>query len=524
MTDGARRLLTALLLAASAARAAALTALETQGKTLYFGGVGTSGRPIQAYLAGGSEPVDADAVPCAGCHGEDGRGRSEGGIVPGDITWSNLTKPYGHNHGAGRKHPAFSERSLAAAVTQGVDPAGNPLDPVMPRYLLKRADLAALTAYLKRIEADPPPGVETDRLRLGIIAPLRGPQETAGRDLMALLTAYVDELNGRGGIYNRRIELIVADATADRQQTLANVRKLITATPVLATIGALVPTHEAAVAELLDRAGVPLIGGVADFPRPDARSAFYLADGLPERLRGLTERLPDLRDLLAGPAERTAAAAPARPQLAVVVPPGTGHGTLLDILDAAATAKGWPAPQRLGWEAAPSDAPAGTVIFIGTESELATRIAAGKDPGRPLYLFLPAGGAVGSTLFDLPSEAAARLVVAPPCAPPDPASASSTVLRDWQRKAGIGDRSLCAEMLVLGAIRVLTEGIKRAGSEPSRARLVTALEGLRQFDAVPLPPLDFSPSRHIGRAGTPLLAIDRDRRRFRTLGGSVPEP
>jgi ABC-type branched-subunit amino acid transport system substrate-binding protein len=505
MTEPPRRLLAALLLMACAGSAVALTPPETRGKALYFGGIGSGGRPIKALLAGGSEPIEADTVPCAGCHGEDGRGRSEGGIVPGDITWSSLTKPYGHSHGTHRKHPAFNERSLAAAVSKGVDPAGNALDPIMPRYVLSRADLAALTAYLKRIESDPPPGIEGDRLRLGVIVPLQGPQEPAGRDLLALLTAYLDDMNSRGGIYNRRIELVTAEATPDRQQTLANARRLVTDTPVLAVIGALIPAHEAAVAELLERAGVPLIGAVSDFPLVTGRTGFYLAEGLPARLRALLDRAGS--GLL-----------PAAPRLAVIHPDGEGYRPLLEALDTAAGARNWPRPLR------PADAggdSADAVVFIGSDTELATYIAGHRDVDHPLYLFLPTGAAVGGALFDLPAEVTGRILIGLPFPPPDPANAA---LRGWQREAGVGDRSRYAEALVLGAAQVVTEGLKRAGSDLSRAKLVAALESLGTIEPAPLPQLSFGASRHVGRVGASVVAIDRAHRRFRELGGSVPAP
>ena len=522
MTERLRRLLGALLLAAVTGPAVALTPLEIQGKELYFG---ATGRPLKAYLAGSSEPVDAAAVPCAGCHGEDGRGRSEGGIVPGDITWSSLTKPYGHSHGAYRKHPAFHERSLAAALARGIDPAGNALDPVMPRYVLGRNDLAALTAYLKRIEADPPAGVAAGRLRLGVVLPLAGPQEPAGRDLLALLSTYVEELNGRGGIYNRRLELVIAEAAADRRQTLANVRRLISVTPVLAVIAALVPAHEAAVAETLDRSDVPLIGAVADFPAAGARNGFYLAEGLPERLLALLDRI-SAGGSGSPPGEHRdeATRLPDRPRLAVVHPAGTDYRPLLEALDAAAADKGWPRPQRWQNVADSAESVADAVIFIGSETELAAWIAARPAVALPPYLFLPVGAAAGDALFDLPGAVADRLLIAVPFPPIDPAGGRSSELSGWQRRAGIGDRSRYAEMLGLGAIQVLTEGIKRAGADVSRRKLVAALEELRQFDAAPLPSLGFTPARHIGRSGTAWIAIERERRRFREIDGAGGTP
>ncbi|HEY6099302.1 MAG TPA: hypothetical protein VIW03_07720 [Anaeromyxobacter sp.] len=81
-------------------------------------------------------------MPCGSCHGEDGLGRAEGGTKPSSITWSELTKAYGHLHG-GRKHGPFDARSLGRAVTDGLDPAGNALDTAMPLYAMTPSDLSA---------------------------------------------------------------------------------------------------------------------------------------------------------------------------------------------------------------------------------------------------------------------------------------------------------------------------------------------------------------------------------------------
>ena len=107
---------------------------EARGKQIYLEGEGNSGTVIIARVGQENTELPASAVPCAGCHGPDGRGRPEGGVLPSDITWSYLTRAYGHQHAYGRKHPAFNEASVVTAITRGVDPAGNRLDPAMPRY------------------------------------------------------------------------------------------------------------------------------------------------------------------------------------------------------------------------------------------------------------------------------------------------------------------------------------------------------------------------------------------------------
>src|SRR5262249_21794965 len=83
-----------------------ITPNERRGKEIYLRGVSASGREIMALL--GEIEVPASTVPCAGCHGLRGEGKTEGGVTAGNLTWTNLIKPYGHTHPSGRKHGPFT--------------------------------------------------------------------------------------------------------------------------------------------------------------------------------------------------------------------------------------------------------------------------------------------------------------------------------------------------------------------------------------------------------------------------------
>src|SRR5262245_60804895 len=137
--------------------AADLTASEQRGRALYREGVAAGDSAVSARA--GSLRVPATRVPCASCHGRDGLGRPDAGVVPSDITWANLTKPYGLRHDNGRTHPAYTADAVIRAVTAGVDPAGNALDAAMPRYALDDAVARDLVAYLQRLGDDADQGV-----------------------------------------------------------------------------------------------------------------------------------------------------------------------------------------------------------------------------------------------------------------------------------------------------------------------------------------------------------------------------
>jgi mono/diheme cytochrome c family protein len=145
---------------------AVIEAPHDLGKRIYTTGTSLAG-PIRASMGDG-ETVAASLVPCASCHGVDGRGRAEGGTVPSDIRRETLTRPYLVTSPSRRRHGPYDDRSLLRAITMGIDSAGNPLGNVMPRYQLARADAAALIAFLSTLGAQRDPGLTDGTVTIGV--------------------------------------------------------------------------------------------------------------------------------------------------------------------------------------------------------------------------------------------------------------------------------------------------------------------------------------------------------------------
>src|SRR5215211_4404544 len=71
-----------------------LTPQERRGKQIYVQGTTAAGREVMAYVGDAAIEVPGSAMPCANCHGLDGQGKPEGGVVPSNLSWEALTKPY----------------------------------------------------------------------------------------------------------------------------------------------------------------------------------------------------------------------------------------------------------------------------------------------------------------------------------------------------------------------------------------------------------------------------------------------
>ncbi|WP_145998194.1 cytochrome c/ABC transporter substrate-binding protein, partial [Pseudomonas plecoglossicida] len=237
-----------------------LTPQEQAGKRLYREGISSSDAQLTARVGASDMSVPASVLPCASCHGSDGRGRAEGGVRPPSLDWQRLALGQGGRQVNGRLYPAYAEATLARAIQHGVDPAGNRLDPAMPRFDLTLADQRNLTAYLKRLGEERDPGVEEGVLRLGTLLPDSGPLAEAGHVVRAVLEDGVARLNQQGGIHGRRLQLIVLDPGVDQASAERALQRLLDQEQVFALVTPMAPMLDQNLPELLERQGVPLIG------------------------------------------------------------------------------------------------------------------------------------------------------------------------------------------------------------------------------------------------------------------------
>lgn len=168
----------------------------TRGRLLF-----EQGDPaIGVRLAGSARLVPWTQFACAGCHGSDGRGGREGGLAVPAIHWRELAT-------ATRTRPGYDAAAFARVLREGVDPAGRELHPVMPRFSLADADVAALLAWLRVLDRPRVPGVDDDRLALGLLLPDAGANPAAA-GVRRLAEAVIANWNSAGGFWGRRLVLV----------------------------------------------------------------------------------------------------------------------------------------------------------------------------------------------------------------------------------------------------------------------------------------------------------------------------
>jgi ABC-type branched-subunit amino acid transport system substrate-binding protein len=491
--------------------AAELNSQEQRGRQIYRDGTSPSGGEIVALLGEAKIEVPASSVPCASCHGRDGRGRPEGGVSPSDLRWESVTRPYGVTHPGGRTHPSYDERRLKRAIAMGIDPAGNPLHVAMPRFRMTLQDMADLLAYLKRLGSEPEPVVSDTAVRIGVVLPPAVPLAPMGRAVRAAVEAQCAEWNAQGGIYGRKLEPLFLEPPAEPAARRAAVADFLGREQVFAGLAPFFPGADAELASLFEEMQVPAVGPFTLHPRGAGEGAgrflFYLLPGLETQGRALARFARTLpAGPLAGRNARPAVAAPADPELAA---------TIASIAEPVIRRweRGAFDPAALARELAA--VPADPVFFLGSGAEAVALLRAAEPLGwRPRLLVT--GAAADPSLLSAPAAFDGRIFVALPAPPDGPPPA-------WRQLAagapGLPREQLSAQLTALAAAEVLAEGLRRTGRELTRDRFIEQLEGFRKLPLVYGPPVSYGPGRRLGSNGAYVVQVDRARGTFAAAGG-----
>ena len=186
-----------------------------------------------------------------------------------------------------------------------------------------------------RLRASPSPGLLWVRrpasaeaqVRIGLSAPLTGPDAAFGQGLRLGAEQAVADLNRAGGVNGQRLVLVVADDAGDGKQGLAVARRF-----AAERVGLVVGPFNAAVAGLAlpayEEAGIVAVTPGTGFAGPDGQ--------------GPLERLPHRAE------RRRAGSARRRLPRSAVTPASASASCTTRARSAAASRRSWPHPQGGG--------------------------------------------------------------------------------------------------------------------------------------------------------------------------------
>ena len=493
-----------------------LTDSERRGKEIYLRGASPSGREIVARL--NDVDVPGSAMPCSGCHGIRGEGKTEGGVTAGDITWSNLIKPYGHTHPSGRKHGPFKESSVIRAVVNGVDSDGNDLLVAMPRYKLSAEDMADLLAYLKRIDTDLDPGLTETSVTVGLVLPSSGALAEVGAAMKDVVAAYFDNINNRGGIFSRKIELKVADAGTGGAAIPTAAQNFARKEQVFAFVSGLSAGSDPQLAALARTEEIPIVGPSTLLPHlenPANKYLFYLLPGVSEQAMSLVNYAasqPELKragtalvysDTMLGNAAGNAAAEQARKAGLAITKRVVFKS---DNFDARAIVR----------ELKTSNVESLFFFGEGKEQSLLLTEATAANWSPNLFFLGTLSGRDFSAISQ--PESKNKIFLAFPTVPSDVSSEGAAEFRALLEKYKIAPRHTAAQLSAFAAARVFVEGLTRAGRDLNREKFINALDTLYEYDTGVTPRVTFGPNRRVGAAGAHIVTFDPSKKEFTTLG------
>ncbi|OJT27592.1 hypothetical protein BO221_00380 [Archangium sp. Cb G35] len=481
-------------------RSSALSASELRGKALFLRGVMSSGEPVVGRLGPEGVELTGSVAACARCHGPRGRGTGEGGVVAPNIQASRLFAPVSTAAaGSGQwERPAYDGASLTGALRRGVSSSGRVLGPVMPRFELPERELADLLAYLHRLGDDRDPGVSDARLVLGAALPLTGKLAQVGADVRAVLNAVFAEVNQRGGVFGRQLELRVEDdalavAGMDGTGRLLN-------TEVFALVGS-VRTGPRESDARLEAEEVPLVApvGLSDVHAENGgRMIFYVYPGPELQARVAVQHL-----------HSTWERRKPEPVLAVVhARNGSGEAWARGVRTEAER-RDWPRPRVFSYAPGQLDAEeairwweglrAGAVLFSGTGAELSALLARpGAASGNiPLY----ASGMLPGLTGPVPTAAGSRVRFIHPASPSEGHAPGRQEFESFLKRHGLAPRNLAWQLNAYASARLLVEALRRSGADVSRAGLVSALESFQDVDTGVTWPITYGSQGRVGIRG-----------------------
>lgn len=340
----------------------------------------------------------------------------------------------------------------------------------------------------------------------GQSAPLSGPAGQLGVEMNFGANVYFHEVNRKGGIHGRRLELKVLDDRNEPKRTVDNTKRLITEDRVFALLGYVGAATTQAAVPTLNQHGIPLVGvfsGADSFRAPNNPNIFNVRAGYLEESQAI------VRHLLTVGLTRIAV---------FYENDANGQSGLLGVEGALkerglrSVATGFVEPNGIDVAQAvkqivPAEPQAvvmisaygGSVSFIREIQKLA------KPPSLWNVSF------VGSQVLSRELDERGRGIQISQVVP-FPWNANVPVVREYQQAMSQVNGELSFGSLE-GYItaKIAVEGLRRAGKAPTRASYVAGLESMSNFDVGGYP-IRFQPGNHNGSSFVDLTMMTSNQR------------
>lgn len=345
-------------------------------------------------------------------------------------------------------------------------------------------------------------GVSSNTILIGQSAALSGPAEQLGKEMKAGAEAYFDVVNKSGGINGRKIKLISVDDGYEPEKAAANTKRLIEEEKVLALFGYVgTPTSNAAL-PIFTAAKVPFVGaftGAQSLRDPFNRYIFNVRASYFDETELIVAHL--VQQGIKKIAVFYQNDAYGKAGLAGVE--RAMKKRMLDITNTATVERNTTDVSAAVGKLAKSGTSA--VIMIGAYKSCAAFIKAMRLAGGFQQFWnvsFVGSKALAGELGDEGIGVQISQVM------PFPWTDSNTIVRDYQKNIGAPEKYSFTSLEGYIAAKVLVEGLKRAGKNPTRESLVDGMAAMGKVDLGGFT-VNYSPSNHNGSSFVDLTIISR---------------
>ena len=345
-------------------------------------------------------------------------------------------------------------------------------------------------------------GVTADTILIGQSAALSGPAEQLGKEMKSGAEAYFDVVNKSGGVNGRKIKLVSVDDGYEPDRAAANTKKLIEADKVLALFGYVgTPTSNAAL-PIFTAAKIPFVGaftGAQSLREPFNRYIFNVRASYFDETeqivahlvqQGITKIAVFYQNDAYGKAGLAGVERAMKKRMLEIAETATVERNTTDV--SAAVTK----LAKSGTSA---------VIMISAYKSCAAFIRAMKLAGAFQQFWnvsFVGSKALSNELGDEGRGVQISQVV------PFPWSDVNPIVREYQKHIGAPDKYSFTSLEGYIAAKVMVEGLRRAGKNPTRESLVDALAGLGKIDLGGFS-VTYTPTNHNGSNYVDLTIISR---------------
>ncbi len=362
-----------------------------------------------------------------------------------------------------------------------------------------------ITSFLLPGFAQAENGVTHDRILLGQAAVFSGPAAQLGIQMRNGIRAYFDYINEKGGIHGRRLELITEDDRYEVSVAPAATRKLIEQHKVFALLGYVGTPTGVVHLPVVTQAKVPLVGmftGAEALRVPFNRYVFHVRASYYDETEKIVEQVVSIggrrisvfyQDDAYGEAGRKGTELALERRKMKIHSSGTVERNTVKVEAAAKSI-----------HASEPDA----VVMVSAYTSIAAFVREMQKLG---------SGATFYNVSFVGSKALADALgkdgvgVAISQVVPFPWGTAVPVVKEYQalaKKAGYTDYNFSALEGFLVA-KVMAEGLRRAGRNPTREGLVDALERMNDVDLGGFF-VGYSPKNHAGSKFVDLTIIGRN--------------